>query len=336
MLKGFKHLNLEEREVIYGLLIKGYSFRKIAKELGRSHTSLVREYRRNTIGFNQYLPCRAERRAVRIGERQRFKAPLKNSLVFLYVRRKLRIGWSPETISGRLSVDHPRYSISPEAIYQYIYKRKFTQGMKLWTLLKLHRKKRMKKYGRKVQCQKIKNAIRIEERDKNIELRQDIGHWETDNMEGLRSDTVAVSATVERKTRFVILSKLNGKGSKVKTQALINRMNELPERIRMTITTDNGAENALHEVISIQLNTKIYFCNPYHSWEKGTVENTIGRLRYYLPKKTSLNNLTDDQLRWIEYEMNNTPRKCLNYLTPYEKMYEELYLLNIRGGAIRN
>ena len=120
-MKKYRHLSLEERERLYALREQGKSFRKISELLGRSHTSLSREYRRHSKYGRKYLPCQAHEKALKKGVEQRTKAPLKNVKVFLYIREKLRRGWSPEIISGRLPIDHPGESICPETIYQYIY-----------------------------------------------------------------------------------------------------------------------------------------------------------------------------------------------------------------------
>jgi IS30 family transposase len=167
---------------------------------------------------------------------------------------------------------------------------------------------------------KIPNAIGIDRRPKIIELRKTVGHWESDNMEGIKTDKTAVSVTVERSLRLTHLTRVTAKKADSKTIAVITRLRKYPKRLRKTITYDNGSENTYHQTIKINLNMNVYFCHAYHSWEKGTVENTIGRLRRYLPKGKSLNHLTDEKLKLIEEEMNNTPRKCLGFLTPYEKL----------------
>lgn len=170
----YHHLSLEEREKLYAWKLQGISLREIGQRLGRSHTTLGRELKRNAKYGSQYIPCKANAKAVKRGVNQRYQAPLKSPLIFLYIRKRLRRKWSPETIEVRLPIDFPGESI-----------------------------------------------------------------------------------------------------------------------------TD--------------------FCHAYHSWEKGTVENTIGRLRRYLPKGLSLDTISDDYIKRIEEEMNNTPRKCLGFLTPYEK-----------------
>ncbi len=123
--------------------------------------------------------------------------------------------------------------------------------------------------------------------------------------------------TVERKTRFTIITKLVDRKAHTKAVALIHRLEQYPTK---TLTTDNGSENTNHKQIAKELKLSIYFCHAYHSWEKGTVENTNGRIRRYIPKGVSIDTLTDEYIAALEEKMNNTPRKCLQYLTPYEMM----------------
>ncbi|MBU0650208.1 IS30 family transposase [Patescibacteria group bacterium] len=320
---AFKHFSLEEREKLYAWKESGLSLRGIARKLGRDHSSVVREYKRNTRCAKPYVPCIAQKRADRVGSRQRYKAPLKGPETLLYVRQHLRMYWSPETISGRIGMDIPGASITPECIYQYVYKPQNRRYglIKHLTLKRNHRKKVKCRAVRRV---KIANAVSIDHRAKYIQKRVQIGHWETDNMEGPRSTRHVLSVTVERASRITLLNRLSSKKAKPRTNTLIRRMGKLPARIVKTITMDNGSENTLHEALSLRLGVNTYFCHPYHSWEKGTVENTIGRIRRYLPKGTDLKQVSQVKISELEYILNTTPRKCLGYLTPYEKMESEL------------
>lgn len=321
-MRRYKHLTLEEREKLYAGKEAGKSLREIANELGRDHTTLSRELRRNARYGKPYIPCRAQAQADRVAKRQRCKAPLKEPLIFVYVRAKLRKGWSPEAIAGRLPIEHPGYGIDDETIYRYIYGR--GKKYKLWKRLPYKRKKRMKKEGRKVRREKIKNAVPIDKRPQEAEERNVAGHWETDNMEGKRSDSSAVSVSVDRAARYTVLSKVSDKTAKEKNRVVAGRLLELPPWARQSLTADRGPENSAHEELSNNLRLDIYFCNPYHSWEKGTVENTIGRVRRFIPKGTSIDSLTEKELAAVEHWLNHTPRKCLGFLTPYEKMLELL------------
>lgn len=329
-MKNYEHVSLEEREKLYALKSQGLSLREIGRILDRSDATIGRELKRNKTGLGKrsneylifrYVPCKANEKALKRGVKQRTKAPLKETLIWLYVREHLRkpFNWTPEEISGRLQLEHPGKYICTEAIYQYIYSKQGKQ-YKLWKHLVNRRKKRMKKGGRCVQrASKIPNAVSIDLRPAAVALRQDIGHWETDNVIGRQTDHTALSVTVERVTRLTVLS-LTGKSADAKTKAVIKRLTGFPDKVRVTLTADNGAENTKHQTIARSLNMDVYFCHAYHSWEKGTVENTNGRIRRHIPKGVSMDTITKDQIKILEYKLNATPRKCLGYLTPYEKM----------------
>src|SRR4030043_172255 len=227
-LKGYKHLNLEERENLYALKAKGLTLRGIAKILGRRDTTLGRELKRNRTGLGKrsneylifrYIPCRAQAKTERRATKQRVKAPLKGPAVFLYVREHLRepYSWTPEEIAGRLSIDHPGKSITKETIYSYIYSKKAGR-YKLWRCLTLARKKRMRLNGRRVQRDgKIPGGVSIDLRPQEVESRVEPGHWETDLVIGKQADKTALSVTVERTTRLTIMSKLADRGAVSKT-----------------------------------------------------------------------------------------------------------------------
>ncbi len=325
-MKQYKQITLAERERLYALREQEKSLRSIAKELGRSHGSLSRELRRNIkygIEYfnNEYLPCKAEELARKRRVTQRKKAALKNPLIFVYVRKHLREDrWSPETIAGRLRIDHPEESITKETIYRYIYARRLHPKTRplLSSYLPLARTKRRKLGGREVfRHGKIPFAVSIERRPLSINRRKRIGHWETDNIIGQSTDKTALSVTVERKVLFTLLTKLEDRSAETKKQALVSSLAAYPAK---TLTTDNGKENNLHLTIAKELNLLMYFCHSYASWEKGTVENTNGRIRRFIPKGVSIDTISQETILAIEEQLNHTPRKRLSYLTPCEKM----------------
>lgn len=326
-MKKFKHLSLEEREKLFVWKEQGISLREIGRRLDRDHTSISDELKRNKTGLGKrsneylifrYVPCKAHEKSLKRGIKQRTKAPLKETFIWLFVRQHLMrpIPWTPEEISGRLPKIHPGKSICTEAIYQYIYSKQ-GRKYKLWKYLVNGRKKRMKKGGRRVaRASKIPNATSIDQRPEIVAKRARVGDWETDNVIGKQTDKTALSVTVERLSRLTILS-LTGRSAESKTQVLIKRLNPFP---RLTLTADNGAENTNHQAITNKLGMAVFFCHSYASWEKGTVENTNGRIRRVIPKGVSLDCLTDREIQELEYRLNSIPRKCLGFLTPYEKM----------------
>lgn len=330
-MRTFKHLSLEEREILYGGLKQRLSLREIARKLNRSHTTIARELGVNSkslvgnpASVREYLPCKAHQKTIKRARKQRRKAPLKEPLIFLYVRKHLREdGWSPETIAGRLKRDHPGKTIDDETIYRYIYKDEIKR-YGYWQYLTRGRKKRMVKGGRHVNRNgKIPGSISIDLRPEIVNTRSRVGDWETDNMEGKKSDRSVVSVTVERSLRLTLLTKTTRRADS-KTQALIARLSEFPKGIRLTLTADNGAENSYHKQLAKAVGMQVFFCHAYHAWEKGTVENTNGRIRRFVPKGESIDAFSDEQIAAIEHKLNSTPRKCLGFLTPYEKMMEVL------------
>jgi IS30 family transposase len=335
MVRQFHHLTLEEREKIFVWKQTHISLREIGRRLGRSHTSISRELKINKTGIGKqsrdytlfrYLPCKAQNKSIKRAVKQRSKAPLKGPLIFLYVREHLRkpYFWSPETIAGRLTIDYPGNKITKETIYSYIYGKK-QRRMKLWKHLRLHRMKRMKKDGRKVHSYaKLASAIPIEKRPAAANKRTELGHFETDNLEGKRSDKTSISVTVDRLSRIARLRKLKDHKAKTKTAALIP---QLQKDYGKTVTLDRGPENSDHESITRETTIPVYACNPYHSWEKPTVENTNGRIRWFIPKGVSIDHITQSDLNCIEDQMNNTPRKILGFLTPNE------YLKKIQSSS---
>ena len=307
------------------------SLRSIAKKLGRCQSSLTRELQRNIkygneYSKNEYLACKAQQLAEKRSAKQHYKAPLKNPAIFVYVRKHLRapFGWSPETIAGRLTIDHPELSICHETIYQYIYsRRKKTRGMHLEQYLVLGRKKRMKQNGRSVhKASKIREAVSIDLRPKVVNRRKQTGHWETDNIIGKQTDKSALSVTVERVIRVTLINKLWDRSAATKTATVGRRLNQFSNNGKRTVTADNGSENTNHKELTTLTAMLVFFCHPYHSWERGTVENTNGIIRRYIPKGVSIDTLSDEYIAAVEYKLNTTPRKCLHYLTPYEMMHK--------------
>jgi len=355
MKQSYSHLSLEERERLSVLLAKGNSLRAIGRLFGRSHHTLSRELHRNKRAGHEYIPCKAHTKAEERGFSQRRKAPLKNHTIYLYVREKLRKDfWSPETIAGRLPIDIPGQSITHETIYRYIFNR--GKRHKLWKHLVRHHKRRRVNTGRSVQrsyaVNRIPGAVSIDYRPKRAQNRRQVGHFEGDLMEGRRSTKTALSVEVDRKVRYTKLSKVKNKTGKEKQKVLqsftktVQSLQKSNHPVVRSITLDGGPENTCHQEVTGKTGVPIYFAHPYHSWEKGTVENTIGRMRLFFPKGMPLHNVSDATIQWVENKMNNTPRKCLQWSTPNEMMEKEVnkykfrrYLKTLEvkaGGALQS
>jgi IS30 family transposase len=243
---------------------------------------------------------------------------LKNDLIRQYVVDNLEEGWSPEQIAGRLPIDHPGQIISHEAIYQYIDDLQTEIRLELIQhLRRAHKKRKNKGIGRKEKKTKISNRNPIDARPKSVEDRKQYGHWEGDSLIS-RKSKAALHTLVERKSRLLVLSKLDRKSAAETSRMIIRRLGKLPAQGRRTLTLDNGTENAKHEKVTAKLGLKCYFARPYASWQRGTNENMNGLVRWYLPKGTDFSKIDKDHLKLIEYLINSRPRKCLGYKTPLE------------------
>jgi len=222
-------------------------------------------------------------------------------------------GWSPEIVAGRykLKGSHPR--VSHETIYKWIYR----DAPHLIQYLPRSHKQRMRRIDRrKHNLVHIPSRISITERPIEVELRKDPGHWESDLLVG--PGLAALQVVSERKSRVTLLAKLKDKTAGASSNALISLLSGLPEQIRQSVTYDNGIENVQHERVNQALGMRSYFCHPYHSWEKGLVENTNGLIRRFFPKRTDLSTITERQLKTVQDWLNTRPRKCLGFQTPAE------------------
>lgn len=322
---AYRHFSIEEREVIQIGLWNKRSIRSIALALARSPSSISREIQKNRPPERSraYAPRLANERAfIHRTHRGRIKR-LKNDIIRSYVKAKLKEGYSPEQVAGRLSLEHPEYTISHEAIYQFIYA-EFHRGGRGRLLgedfrmyLKRRHKARQRKGMRRSQRLWRPKGLSIDVRPKEVERRRIPGHWEGDSMVS-RKSTVGLNTLVERTTGLVFISKIRNATAQETTTAVTRRLGVLPSALCKTLTLDNGSENADHAEITKTLGTRVYFAHPYHSWERGTNENTNGLIRWYLPKGTDFATITDAAIAHIEWAINNRPRKRLGWRTPLE------------------
>ena len=302
------------------------SMRDIAKTLGRSHTSISREMRRNFPKKRKvYTPRLAHERAVEKREERGRKERLKNERVREYVISNLKRRWSPEQISLRIKIDL-KETLSHEAIYQYIYHqvspgsnivRRDQEDLRLY--LRRRRRIRTPHSSRRFQRVFKPYGTSIEERPDIVNMRKRIGDWEGDTVES-RDHKPGVNTLVERKTGFVFITKLKNKTSSATIHAVRERMRSIPSRYKYTLTTDNGSENKDWNGMEKATDMKTYFAHPYCSGERGTNENTNGLIRDYFPKKTDFSMISNEEIRFVENELNCRPRKRLKGRTPLEAM----------------
>jgi len=313
----YTHLSSHERDLVAVLRSRGQSLRQIARVLGRDPGTISRELRRNAppIYTGYYLAHKAQQRAETRNRRAHQRPRLKSARVRHYVARRLRAGWSPELIAGRWTRRHPDCAISHEAIYQWVY----AEARPLVPcLVRAHRSRRYRGYVRgKHRRVHIPSRVSIQQRPAVVERRRQVGHWETDTMIS-RASAAALQITVERTARYTRLAALPRKGAREMRQALTRRLSQYPRGLRRSLTYDNGSENTEHVQTNRVLGSRSYFCEPFHSWERGTVENTIGLVRRFFPKRTDLAQVSKAQVQSVERWLNHRPRKCLGFQTPAE------------------
>lgn len=323
----YRHLTIEEREFIQRGLWQKKSVRSIAANLRRSPASVSREIQRNLPPERfLYTPRLAHERALKKRKSRGRQERLKNTEVREYVISHLKKRWSPEQIAGRIKLDFGE-TISHEAIYQFVYSQVYRNGWgelkpgkeDLRPYLRRRRKRRLKKGSRR--CQRIfkPKGTSIADRPQVVAERSRIGDWEGDTVES-RDHKPGINTLVERATGLVCITKLRDRTSKATTEAVYARLTKLPPGVRKTLTLDNGTENADWQGVEAQTGLKCYYANPYHSWERGTNENTNGLIRDYFPKKTDFTAIPDEDISFVEKELNTRPRKRLGYITPLEAM----------------
>lgn len=321
----YKHFSVEERESIQRGLWEKRSIRDIAKDLGRSPSSVSREIQRNLPPERfRYAPRLANDRAIKKRASRGRHERLKNDRIRSYVVRHLKERWSPEQISGRIRIDLGE-KISPEAIYQYVYAQIEGHGHgtaiagseDLRPYLRRKRTRRIPPGSRR--CQRVckPHGPSIEMRPPIVDRRTRVGDWESDTVAS-KDNAPGLNTLVERKTGLLCVTKLHERTSAETSKAIIQRLNMLPERAKRTMTFDNGPENQDWKSIETALNLLCFFAHPYHSWERGTNENTNGLIRDYFPKKTDFRMISEYEIAFVERSLNDRPRKRLGYQTPNE------------------
>lgn len=332
MKKQYEQLKSDERDLIAVHHANGFNISdiplraQVARMLNRNKSTISRELTRNRSKSSKvYLSSHAHKRAKKRKKQAAMKEELKCHKIRNFVKNKLKLGWSPEIIAGTLASCPQNLRISHESIYLYIYKKRPDL---VQYLARFHKKrfKRVPKSNKK--NNRITNRISIDQRPKEINDRSQFGHWESDTIVS-RQSKVVLAVSIERISKLVKIKKIRQNKSDMFSKSIIGRMKGLPSYARRSITYDNGLENAQHEFINDQLNTDSYFCNPYRSWEKGSVENVNGLIRRFLPKKTDFAKIThtltstSKRIKEIEFLLNNRPRKCLKFKTPEEAFLEQ-------------
>jgi len=333
MVQTYSHFSLEERVQIFHLHANGVSAHAIGKKINRHHSSVRRELIRNSKATKQYEggyePGRAHALALRRRRWDcRFKLARQPDLQAL-VKQRLAMDHSPEQIAGRLALECSSMRISHESIYRFIEHRvrnKDYSWHKLLPRAKFYRGRRPKKGG--PASKTFIDYISIDDRPETVASRESFGHWEADLM-AFRKNTGVMLVLHERKSRMKRAWIQPNKGAEAVRHTLSDYLIGLPKSLCATITYDNGTEFAQHHLINKATGIRSYFCHTHSPWQKGGVENAIGRMRRKLPRSTQISDITQEQINTFISRQNDTPRKCLNYLTPAEVWTKHIQSLTV-------
>ena len=315
---NYKHLSQIERYQIYSLIKANQSITQIAAQLGRHKSTISRELSRNE-GLRGYRPKQACELAL-----ARSQGSRNAQQVDTWVKREadvlLGLQWSPEQIAGKLPVSH-------ETLYLHVYADK-AKGGKLWKNLRCQKQKRKRYAGGHDRRGQIPNRRPLNERPAHVEDRKQVGHWEGDTVIGANHKQ-AIVTLVERKSGYAVIAKVENKTADLVSAAIVNRLKQFGSKVK-TLTFDNGKEFCSHAKIDEALGSTSFFARPFASWERGSNENFNGLLRQYVPKKRSMESITDEEIRMIENRLNNRPRKRLGFRTPSEVFHQSLRRVALR------
>ena len=319
----YRQLSLEERCTIARLHEGGQSCRQIAATLDRPPSTISRELKRNSGAQVGYRPSYAQEQAAArrwTGSRLERDDALRERVL-----GSLERGWSPEQVAGRLARETGARVISGESIYRFIHAQIRRTNDFAWRRYlpraKFKRGWRGPRGGSPARF--IAHRVSIDARPKSVRTRRTAGHWEADLML-FAAYGQAILAAHERKTRILLLARQPSKAAQPTVDQLAAWLKTLPPALRQTITFDNGTEFASHYQLTRQLAVRTFFCDTHSPWQKGGIENAIGRMRRPLPRKTDLATIEPALLDAIVLAYNNTPRKCLGFRSPAEAFRDHL------------
>lgn len=326
---SYQHIKKAERLEIVILLRKGYSYRDIAKALGRSKSAIGKEVKSNTVK-GKYDPAKANLKAWTRRKYSKYQGMkvVRDNQLRSYVEEKIKSDWSPDEIAGRLKeVDTHLTYASHRVIYKFVHSA--YGGCGLEQHLRHHRKR--KKYLKVTQ---LTDRVFIDQRPQIIEEKQRFYDWEGDFIVSGKNGSGALLVLYERKSKLVIIRKL-----KTRSPSLVSRIfKEITGgEIRFnSLTLDNDIAFRKHSVLSKSLGAPIYFCHPYHSWEKGGVENMNKLIRQYIRKGSDISKFSEEYVSEVEGKLNNRPRKSLGYKTPLEILAESNQFQTVKFFDIIN
>jgi IS30 family transposase len=315
-------LTLSEREEISRGVVAGWTVGAMAQSLGRSPSTVSREISRNG-GRHHYRASKADEAAWDRAHRPKTCKLVENRALARIVAIKLKKLWSPDQIAGWLKhaySDDKRYQVSHETIYRSLFiqargalKKELLRHLRKTRGMRRSRHKTLKGRG----LGQITDTVSISERPASVEDRAVPGHWEGDLISGTNNSHIAT--LVERHTRYVMLAKVNGRDTQTVINALIKQAHKLPGELYKSLTWDRGSEMADHTRFTLATDIDVYFCDPQSPWQRGSNENTNGLLRQYFPKGTDLSVYSQAKLNAVARQLNERPRKTLDYRTPAER-----------------
>jgi IS30 family transposase len=311
---SYTQLTQEQRYQISALLKMGHNQTEISKVIGKHKSTVSRELERN-CGLRGYRPKQAHHKALCRRNHSLFHILPET---WDLIETKLRLDWSPEQISGWLQRLYA-IQVSHEWIYQHVLVDKQAGG-ELYRHLRCQ-KKRRKRYGSYDRRGKLPNRVSIEERPVIVEQRQRIGDWEVDTIVG-KGHHQGIVTLIERKSRFALLSKVEQRTADQVSKAMIDLLLPVSDHLH-TITADNGKEFAEHERVAHELQVDFFFAHPNAAWERGANENMNGLVRQYIPKKRNFASVTNVELIQIMKRLNYRPRKCLDFMSPFEVFFDQ-------------
>lgn len=329
-----KQISYAERYALSVCLKDGLSYRDITVKLGRSPNTWNYEVTVNGGSRDKYSPRLAQLSSSLRKWEANSRNPAKGPSVWDFVMKKLDKRWSPEQISKTMKEKYPSDTdmrISHETIYAFINSEEGKE-LNLHKHLRHKRLRKLRRAGMKAvepKKAKIPNRISIHERPETVSLKTRFGDWEADLMEGKRLTGHCLCVLKERLSQYMIIVRILNKTSAENVRAITHGLATFPPELRLTITYDNGSENVEHEKINSILDILSFFCDAYASWQKGSVENGIGLIRDYLPKRTDLREVSNAELQRIQDALNDRPRKCLGWKTPRTVLSDHLKTLGV-------
>lgn len=316
-MEQYHHLTKSERHEVAILRRKGYSIRAIANELKRSVSTISDEIRRNSVK-RTYDAEKANHKAYVRRKYSKYQGMkiVEHPNLRNYVETKLKEEWSPQCIAGRIrEIETQLPRVSHEGIYKYVHT---PYGYHLQQYLPSYGKKRKTESHTKKAL--LENRTFIDDRPKIVERRGRFGDWEGDLIVSGRSGRGVLLVLYERLARYVVIKRLLTTSPDVINAAFAEITGGMI--IVQSVTLDNDLAFRKHEQLSELLDAPVYFCHPYHSWEKGGVESVNHLIRRYVPKGSDISQYTDEYITTVAKKLNDRPRRCLGYKTPREAMGE--------------